>query len=310
MEISAIVPTHNPNSERLQKTLAGLRAQTLPAHRWELVVIDNGSIPAVDLPTIALHAPANTRIIQEPKLGLAHARKAGVRAALGTFIVFVDDDNVLAPDYLEQTLAAFFRHTGVGVLGGKSIPSFETEPPAWAKEFFPLLALRDLGETELVSSATPAPGPWEYPPFAPVGAGMAVRRSAIQSWMDRTTEITDRRGQELASAGDNDIILTIMEAGWQVAYVPQLRLTHLIPKGRLDPIYLGRLNRGIQKSWIQVLRAHNVCPWPTIPRWTVPLRQLKLWVTHRAWSSVAANIRWQGARGHFEGRVRASSQHQ
>ena len=55
----------------------------------------------------------------------------------------------------------------------------------------------------------------------------------------------DRTGTSLASGGDNDLVFTALHAGGEVAYFPELRLTHLIPAGRLAPDYLTRLNRGI-----------------------------------------------------------------
>jgi glycosyltransferase involved in cell wall biosynthesis len=307
MQLSVVICTHQPKPAILARTLAGLNAQTLASGNWETLLIDNASQPAIEATELALRTPDNLHIVTEPTLGLTHARKAGVRAARSEIIVFVDDDNVLAPDYLEQTLAAFSRLSHVGALGGKSLPSFETEPPIWSKDILPLLALRDLGEKELVSSGLKKSpqSPREYPLFAPIGAGMAVRREAIQHWLNRESTLSDRRGNELTSSGDNDIVLTIMESGWEVAYLPQLALTHLIPTSRLEPKYLSRLNRGIQKSWTQVLAAHDISSWPPISHWTVPMRILKAWFTYRAWSCPAAYIRWQGACGHFEGRARS-----
>jgi hypothetical protein len=134
---------------------------------------------------------------------------------------------------------------------------------------------------------------------------MALRRGAAQAWLDHANPetLTDRKGTELTSSGDNDIVIHVLRAGWDVAYFPELALIHLIPSERLAPGYLARLNRGIQKSWMQVLLRHGLSDWPPIPRWTVPLRKLKAWFTHRAWSGPAARIRWQGACGHFEGRL-------
>ncbi len=80
-------------------------------------------------------------------------------------------------------------------------------------------------------------------------------------------------------------------------------LTHLIPASRLEAPYLARLNRSIQKSWMHVLSKHSANPWPAIAAWTLALRKAKAWFTYRAWANAAANIRWQGACGHFEGRV-------
>jgi glycosyltransferase involved in cell wall biosynthesis len=305
--LSVIIPTHNPHEGRLRRTLDGLRAQSLPVGSWETIVVNNASR---QFPAEAFFAagPANLTIEAEPVLGLTSARRCGFRAARGDLAVLVDDDNVLAPDYLEQVLAIFARCPRVGLAGGRSRPEFEREPVDWEREFLPLLALRDLGPAEIIASGLRPAGADRntYPDFAPIGAGMALRRAAWEAWLaalESGPAFTDRRGGELTSSGDNDIVLCAMEAGWEAGYFPELSLTHLIPAGRLDPTYLARLNRGIQKSWLQVLRRHDACPWPPLTPFGARVRQVRAWFTHRAWSSPAARIRWQGACGHFEGRV-------
>jgi hypothetical protein len=97
-----------------------------------------------------------------------------------------------------------------------------------------------------------------------------------------------------------------MQAGWEVGYFPSLGLTHLISAGRLDAEYLARLNFGIQKSWMQVLALHQASPWDPLTTVGAHLRVARAWFSHRAWSSPAARIRWQGARGHFLGRISRS----
>jgi glycosyltransferase involved in cell wall biosynthesis len=309
MQLSLIIPTHNPHPGRLQRTLAGLRAQTLPAGRWETILVNNASAQFPPAAFLAVHAPANFSTVNEPTLGLTAARRAGFRAARSGIAVLVDDDNVLAPDYLERVLAIFARAPRVGLAGGKSLPEFEREPAAWEREFLPLLALRDLGSAEQVSAGLRPAGACrnEYPAFAPIGAGMALRREAWSAWLAALaaspTALSDRRGGELTSSGDNDIVLCAMEAGWEAGYFPELSLTHLIPAGRLEAAYLARLNRGIQKSWMQVLARHHASPWGPLTPAGAALRQARAWLTQRAWSSPAARIRWQGACGHFEGRV-------
>lgn len=304
--LTVIIPTHRPHADRLRRTLLGLRDQTLPVSDWELLVVDNASSPAVSLDDFAACSPANLRLVVEPRLGLSHARRRGFIEARGDLCVLVDDDNVLAPDYLALVLTHFAGHPAVGALGGRSVPSFESPAPSWATPFFDLLALRDLGPAPLVSSFRPPNSTRDaYPACAPIGAGMALRRAAAQLWLTHSdpATVSDRRGGELTSGGDNDIVIHALRAGWQVAYFPDLTLTHLIPVGRLTPDYLARLNRGIQKSWMQVLLRHDLSDWPPIPAWTVPLRTAKAWFTHRAWSGPDARIRWFGARGHFEGRA-------
>ena len=305
--LTVIVPAHNPHPGRLRRTLHGLRAQDLPVSAWELLVVDNASSPTLSLADLAADAPANLRLVTEPAPGLSHARRRGFVEARGELLLLVDDDNVLAPDFLSRVVALFAAHPKIGVLGGIVRPEFETSPESWKHEFFPLLALRDLGPAPLIAGLR-APGATEdaYPDCAPVGAGLALRAVAARPWLERAdpSALTDRRGGELTSGGDNDIVLHALRAGWLAGYFPELALTHLIPDGRLAPAYLARLNRGIQKSWMRVLSSHRLNPWPLIPRWTIPLRQARAWLTHRAWTSPAARIRWQGACGHFEGRSR------
>jgi hypothetical protein len=203
-------------------------------------------------------------------------------------------------------------HPRVGAFGGRSLPEFEIEPPTWAREFLPLLALRDHGGAPQISQGLRPVGAERnaYPAeAAPIGAGMVLRRAATQAWLDDAgaASLSDRRGTELTSGGDNDIVLTTMKYGWEVAYFPELSLTHLIPATRLAPEYLARLNYGISKSWMQLLTRHDASPWPPIAPATVPWRKLKAWFVYRPWSGPAAHIRWRGACGHFEGRQRTSS---
>ena len=310
--LSVIISTHNPDPGRLQRTLQALQAQTLPADQWETVLVDNASSPALRSADWSAQGPANLQLVPEPVPGLSHARRRGFLAGTGEFFVLVDDDNELAPDYLAEVLRLFAAQPKVGLLGGRSLPEFESPPEPWVREFDGLIACRDLGDTPLVSQGlrNPATGGNDYPLFAPIGAGMALRRAAAQAWLDQSGEsdLPDRQGASLSSSGDNDIVLAAMQAGWEAAYFPSLQLTHLIPAFRTTRDYLARLNRGIQRSWMRVLSQHDANPWPPLAAWSVPLRQSKAWFAHRAWSSPAAWVRWQGACGHFEGRVACQSQ--
>ena len=302
--ISVIVPTRNPDAGRLQRTLDGLAAQSLARDRWELIVVDNGGSPALP----GTHPPvANLggRIVSEPTAGLTRARLRGLQESHGEVLVFVDDDNVLAPHFLEKAEEIFARLPRLGAGGGPIHPEFEIPIAEWTREFFPLLALRDLGNAELIAAGGSAAS---WPAYAPVGAGLCVRRAAAENYAaalaaDPTRLSLDRAGQSLASGGDNDLVFTALHGGWDVGYFPALALTHLIPAARLAPDYLGRLNEAVQRTWVRVLALHGVCPWPPIPRWTVSLRSARAWCRESAWRSAAHRIRWRGLHGRFLGQA-------
>ncbi|MEO6052683.1 MAG: glycosyltransferase, partial [Chthoniobacterales bacterium] len=244
----------------------------------------------------------------EPALGLTSARRRGFLETTAPFIVMVDDDNILAPNYLENALRHFSENPRVGALGGRCLPEFESEPAPWMRDFDDLLALRDPGDAPRFSGPLhdKKTGRPAYPFCAPVGAGMALRRAGIGTWLAGVdaSKFSDRRGDKLTSGGDNDLILHLMKEGWETAYFPDLCLTHLIPASRIRIDYLARLNEGIQESWMRLLTRHEMNPWPPIPKWSAPFRKMKAWFTFRSWSSPAQYIRWRGTCGHFAGRVK------
>jgi glycosyltransferase involved in cell wall biosynthesis len=295
--ISVIIPTYNPTPSRMAKTLSGLHAQSLSTNQWELIIIDNNSHPPVK---VDLNWHPHHKIIREEKPGLTHARLKGFDAATGTLIVMVDDDNILDNDYLKNILSIFESNNKLGAIGGKSLPLFETLPPNWLNEFYSNLALRDLGNVVLISG-------WQnkYPEAAPIGAGMAIRRQALETYINKITNgtrvITDRTGNSLSSGGDNDMVIEITRAGWQVGYFPELKLSHIIPPGRMQPKYLAKLLNNTNRSWVQLLESHGISPWDKIAKWSVPLRKLKAWFTYRGWQNKVNYIKWRGACGLFDG---------
>ena len=151
----------------------------------------------------------------------------------------------------------------------------------------------------------------EFPDCAPIGAGMILCREAARFYAERLETaaagggiITDRIGDSLASGGDNDICLTVLEGGWQVGYFPELRLTHLIPSQRLTLSYQKRMARESMRSFVLMLDRHGMRPWPAMPAWTVPLRVARDWARVRPWICPERALRWSTHRGCYEARAR------
>lgn len=293
--ISIIIPTYNPNIVRLNRTIQGVIDQSVS--NWECIIINNNSSQPFE--TKIIKHP-QLKVVQQPKQGLTYARLKGISEAKYDIIVMVDDDNVLDENYLYHVQSIFNQYPLIGAIGGKSLPLFESAPPSYLKEFYGLLALRDLGEEIKIESFN-----HQYPKFAPIGAGMAFRKVAIKPYTEKikngNSVISDRKGNSLSSSGDNDMVYEIVKNGWQVGYFPQLSLQHIIPIDRMEVAYLARLNFGIQKSWVQFLTSQHICPWKKITKATLPLRKFKAYITYRAWKNNVNFIKYKGACGMFEG---------
>jgi glycosyltransferase involved in cell wall biosynthesis len=106
--VSVVVPTRN-RPYRLERLLAGLRAQTVPAEQYEVIIVADG----VDEPTRGVLAAEQAggalqlRVVTHatPR-GPAAARNAGWLLARAPLVAFTDDDCVPAPGWLAAALDA------------------------------------------------------------------------------------------------------------------------------------------------------------------------------------------------------------
>jgi glycosyltransferase involved in cell wall biosynthesis len=237
--LSVIICTHNPKPDYLDRVLGALAAQTLPAAQWELLLIDNASEQRLAPPdTLSWHPRART--IREDTVGLTPARLRGIGESDGDILVYVDDDNVLAPDYLHTVAALFEAHPFLGAIGpGLLEPEFAIEPPRRLEPYLACLALRSTRQALWSNNPTDrASVPW--------GAGLSVTRPVAQAYrrlveqLD-TEGLLDRRGQRLFGNGDVAFSWAAAQIGKGFGIFPQLRATHLIRAERLTPSYLLRL---------------------------------------------------------------------
>jgi hypothetical protein len=309
MKISVIVPTYNPDPNRLEQVLVALGSQRLECSAWECVIVDNASCSPVNAAWCAEVAGRPIRVAREPQVGLSHARLKGLREAKADILVLCDDDNQLNPLFLAHALEKMNGCTQVGVAGGRSLPRYTHSPPEWFTEGMAPLGCRDLGEKELCFTAADFSVQRRYPDFAPIGAGMVFRRQAVETWAASVgiSGISDRKGSSLSSAGDCDMVLHALANGYDAAYWPELVLDHIIPPTRLTREYLGAISRSAYRDFIRVLELHAIRPWGPIDAGTLPLRFMKAWFQQKAYLGPAEWIRWQSSIGQFEGRARLSS---
>ncbi|MFN5960342.1 MAG: glycosyltransferase [Verrucomicrobiota bacterium] len=106
---SVIIPTRN-RLPALRACLAALAAQDLPAHQFEVIVVDDGSSLHIPPPEEFHPAPASLRIIHQPNAGPGNARNTGAVAARGRFLAFTDDDCLPAPRWLPKLLQTLSAH--------------------------------------------------------------------------------------------------------------------------------------------------------------------------------------------------------
>lgn len=242
--ISVIICTHNPRADYLRRTLDALRAQTLPTDQWELLLVDNASKePLAGVWDLSWHPLA--RHIREETLGLTPARLRGIRESRAGLIVFVDDDNVLAPDYLEAAGDLFRRLPSLGVASGRILPEYETPPPAWFSPYESWIAVRRIEKSAWSN--------FYDPQSEPCGAGMCLLRTVALAYADKVCgqdgqQLLGRKGASLLSGEDVIISKQALVLGYAMGQFVELKALHLIPGRRVSEKYLFSIYCHIQAS--------------------------------------------------------------
>jgi glycosyltransferase involved in cell wall biosynthesis len=234
----------------LGRVLDALSRQVLPKDNWELILIDNASEYILSQRwDLSWHPRA--RHVREDELGLTAARVRGIAEAAGEILVFVDDDNLLRHDYLEEALRIAREWPVLGVWGGTITAEFETEPEHWLRPIIGYLAVREW-EGAIWSNNKED---WHAQPY---GAGMCVRATVAAKYLQLVSDnplrrLLGRSGNAQMSCEDLDIAQTACDLGLGFGNFPQLRLTHLISGNRVRPDYMLSVLRGTTASAI-VLR--------------------------------------------------------
>lgn len=218
------------------------RQVATPRLNSELIIVQNRGTEIS--PAVLAHAASHT-FIKEDRLGVAFARAAGIRVARGPLILFIDDDTIVADNYLIMGQRFAASNPDIGVFGGRIRGEFERTPEAWKRPLLSFLALRELeGEKKVASE--------DEPSFDVPGAGMFLRCEVAQEFA-RMVEAgllsgVGRVGTALTSGDDTACCMISRRQGLGLAYVEGLGLTHVIPPCRLETDYLRRVAHDIGKS--------------------------------------------------------------
>jgi glycosyltransferase involved in cell wall biosynthesis len=242
--ISVVICTYNPRLDYLGRVLEGLEAQTLARDQWELVIVDNRSDPPL-VDRLPHASSLHCRIVREETPGLVAARVRGMAETTGSWIVYVDDDNVLDKNYLEELNKLTLTYPNVALWSGKIRPEFESQPPAKTRPYWQYLAIREVDRTQWSNLPIPE--------ILPCGAGMAVRRDVMENWTEGlktnpARSCLGRKENSLLAGEDTDIGLTTCEMGLGVGLSRTLQLTHLISARRVEPAYLRKIAYSVTYS--------------------------------------------------------------
>lgn len=112
--VSVIVPCFNL-ARFLPHAIDSVRRQTWTA--IEMIVVDDGSTDD----TAQVAARLGVSVVRQRNRGLSHARNAGLRAARGDFIVFLDADDELLPDAVQSGVDVLMRQPAAAGVARRAV---------------------------------------------------------------------------------------------------------------------------------------------------------------------------------------------
>jgi GT2 family glycosyltransferase len=115
--VSVVVPNWN-GSSYLPACLESLRRQAY--RERDVILVDNGS--SDDSVQLVRRRFPETRIVCLPEnLGFARAVNAGIEAATGEYVAFLNNDAEAAPGWLEELVACMERHPAAAAVSSKML---------------------------------------------------------------------------------------------------------------------------------------------------------------------------------------------
>ena len=112
-EVSVVIPCYN-QGEFLPEAVESVRSQT---HKnLEIIIVDDGSDDGKTSAICQAFEGPGVRVLTTSNQGLAAARNNGIALASGTYILPLDADDRIAPEYIAKALEVLERDNDVGIV--------------------------------------------------------------------------------------------------------------------------------------------------------------------------------------------------
>lgn len=233
--VSIILCTYN-RSARLASAIQSIVNQTGEVP-FELIVVDNNSKDDTAAVVRSFQTgSASVIYLFEKRQGKSYALATGIEAARAEMVAFTDDDVIVSPEWVSSTYRSLRAHPAAGYVGGKVLPLWPHNPPAWlTPEHWTPLAVLDYGDTpETLSSSNLK---------CVVGANMSFRRDVLRELGGFATEF-QRVADSIGSMEDWEIQERYLLAGGLGLYDPSLVVHADVQPERMDKKYHRRWHFG------------------------------------------------------------------
>ena len=221
LDASVIIPVYN-GAQTIETSLQALAQQTIAPHRYEIIVVDDGStddIAATVREWSEAHPSIHCTLVRQTNQGPAAARNRGAQVAVGTILLFTDADCCPTRNWIEQLISVFDNTTDQ--LGDDST---QTDTPKQISA-----AMGAYRSKQQSSAARFAQLEFEQR-YAHMGNELTIDVVATYSAAFRRTIFADAKGFDpsFPKANNEDVELSyrLNAAGHRMVFVPDAIVYH------------------------------------------------------------------------------------
>jgi GT2 family glycosyltransferase len=226
VKISIIIATHE-RPAALGRLLRSLETQLIRG-RHELFVAENGTLAPTQIKDIGIELTH----LHDPRPGKCRIQNRAIALAAGDIVVFLDDDVVVTPDYVDGVQRFFDDYLQFAAMKGRILPA--EDPLTVAGPMAPYLDLPIVDHGEEVLEVRGV-----------LGANMAFRASALRM----VGPFDERLGPGAAGhEEETEVSQRLRHAGLRIGYAPRALVLH-----EVDP------QRAVRTRFIRVGRERGYC---------------------------------------------------
>lgn len=200
VRLSVVIPCFNHGQFIMDAVTS---VETCQEKAYEIIIVNDGSTDPYTLEVMQNLEQKGYFVINQKNAGLSAARNSGIEAARGEYILPLDSDNKIRPNYISKGIEILDQFPDVGVVYGDA-NYFGEKTGLWKMQGFDLRQL-------LLSNFIDA---------------CAVFRKSI--WLNYKYDDSMRLGWE-----DWDFWLGVAGAGWKFYYVPEILFDYQVRTGSM-----------------------------------------------------------------------------
>ncbi len=212
--VSVVIPAYNV-APFIRETLDSVFAQTFA--NYEVIVVNDGSPDTEELERAIAPCRERIRYFCQENRGASAARNAGLRAARGEWIAFLDADDLWLPGYLDEQLR-FIRERNCDLVCADAMIFGDSA---------------DAGQTYMEAVMASAPASGEVTFLDLVSSDRSLMTSGVVARRDLILEV-GLFDEALRNAQDFDLWLRLARHGARLAYQRQVLLRYRARQGSLS----------------------------------------------------------------------------